>query len=93
MVDNNNDLLARRAAEVEQQGRAGQKEHWESAMRGIEKQINADKMTSADLIQRLAKRDAAGSLFNDGIASASEEDWRKWRDSQPRRRERIERSR
>ena len=91
MSNDPNEALGRRAAQVEAEGRAERKEHWDSAMRGIGRQMEAEKMTSADLIRRLEKRDAASSLY-DGIANSSEEDWRKWRDSQPKRRERIERS-
>lgn len=89
-----NDLLARRAAEIEQQGKAEQgEEAWTAAMRGIGQQLKDGKIDQTDLARKLGKADAAGQLFYDGISNADEKDWRAWRDAQPHRKARIDRCR
>lgn len=86
------EMLARRAGEVESEGkRAHGEENWQRAMRGVEQQLKNGAIDQTDLLRKLGKADAAGSLFNDGIANASEADWRAWRDAQPHSKARIDR--
>ena len=90
----NEELLARRAAEIEAAGKAAEGEaNWARAMKGIEEQLKAGTIDQMDLVRKLGKSDAAGALLNDGIANASEKDWREWRDAQPRRKARIDSTR
>jgi hypothetical protein len=103
MADNDNNLariMAQREAEIRQH--AGSDEFAQGAIKGIERMMTrsdpahltgADPLTQAGLMENITRPDNAGRMFSDGIASAPEEDWRKWRDSQPRRRERINRAR
>jgi hypothetical protein len=94
MTQNVNDPFTQRIAQVEQEGKAARGEHWDRAVKGLQRQMDrsdaahitgADPLTHADVLQRVARADASARLFSDGISGASEEDWRAWRDSLPDR--------
>jgi hypothetical protein len=87
MSDDNTpvDPLARRAAQVEAEGKAiGGAEAWEGVVRNMGQKMERGEVSVFDLRQRLAKPNAAGELFNENIADCDESTWRAWRDAQPK---------
>ena len=87
------DPLARRASQVEAEGKSAfGEENWNKAIQSVGRRMESGELTQGALLEKMARPNAASQIFYDGISQSSEEDWRKWRDSQPRRRERIERA-
>lgn len=87
------DPVAQRAFQVEAEGKSAfGEENWKKAIEGVGRQMEAGQLTPNQLQEKLARPGAAGTIFYDGIANASEADWRAWRDAQPNRRRRIEKA-
>jgi len=91
-MTNNVDPLAARAAEVEAQGKAiGGEDTWaKGIMPTLERKISSGELSQVELAQKLARPNAASEIFNSNIADADEATWRSWRDSQPRKKARID---
>jgi hypothetical protein len=87
----NDDALAKRANQIEEAARTAHgKDNWESALRSLGRQVADGKLEEGDLVKKMGRRDAVDQLFYEGIPNAEEKDWRAWRDSQPRRKARID---
>jgi hypothetical protein len=97
--DPNNPLFHQIAA-TENAGKAQHGEtHWNGAMKGVQNQMlrnddahvtGGESLTQADLLAKISRPDGAARLFSDGMANADEETWRRWRDSLPHRKRRIQ---
>jgi hypothetical protein len=91
----NDEALARRAAQVEQEAEAaaGGKEHWQGAFKSLARKVESGDLTQAELVQKMGRQTAGGDLFYQGISESDEATWRAWRDAQPNRKRRIEKTR
>ena len=92
--DNPDDPMVRRCAQVAIEGAvlSGAPEAWQGAVAALTKKVQAGEITQDDLARKLAKPNAAADIFFNNIADTDEATWRKWRDAQPRRAERIART-
>jgi hypothetical protein len=92
MADETNlDPIARRAVQIEEAGKKAYGEaNWKAAMDSLTKKMADGAVSQAELVHGLSRPDAAAQLFNNNIADSDEKSWREWRDSQPRRKSRIE---
>jgi hypothetical protein len=92
--EDNDAALARRAAQLEAEARAAYGvETWAAAMRSLTALVAEGRLESTDIVRKMSKPTAAVDLFYQAAGEMSDADWRAWRDSQPKRAERIEMSR
>jgi hypothetical protein len=88
----NDERLAALAAQRDAEGKAfsGDESHRKAAMSALEKKLKSGDLAPEDLQRKLTKESAGGDLFYSGIAEASQEEWDRWRNSQPNKRRRVE---
>jgi hypothetical protein len=93
MSNEDDAALARRAAVVEAEAKAAYgEENWAAAMRSLTRQVAEGRLEGADIAKKMCKPTAVADLFYQAAGEMSDADWRAWRDSQPKRAERIERA-
>jgi hypothetical protein len=93
MNDPNRDAFVHQAGIVEEQGKREYGDHWQSAINALTRKVQDGSLMQGDIVNAVVRPNAAANIFNAGIAEADEQEWRRWRDSQPHRKARIDRCR